>query len=90
MNALKFIPTLLLCTLFFYATNLAAKPPKKTMDDAQIAAQFEHTGSVESKKLVYEHGKQVYVFKIKGIDKVVHVVKIDANTGKTVSHEPMN
>lgn len=91
MKTWKVIPTLLFCTLFFFAVNVSAKvkPPTDLIswEKAEVAAQVVHTGKIEKKALEPVHGKWVYTFDIKGIDNGVHVVKIDAKTGDMISHD---
>jgi uncharacterized membrane protein YkoI len=56
------------------------------MEQAQAAAMKVYSGPIESKELEREHGKWVYSFDIRGTDKVLHEVQIDAKSGELVSH----
>src|SRR6185312_15210116 len=64
------------------SSAVAAKPapPKHRIaeEKAQSVALKEAPGTVESHELEHEHGKWVYSFDIRGNDKQIHEVQVDA------------
>jgi uncharacterized membrane protein YkoI len=70
-------------------TVMAAKPPKHriSMESASKVALKTFDGKIESKELEHEGGKWVYSFDIRGNDKAIHEVQVDAKTGEVVSQK---
>ncbi len=68
---------------------LAANPPKTriSMEQAQKTATQAQAGTIESKELEHEGGKWVYSFDIRGSDRMIHEVQVDAKSGKIVSQK---
>ena len=64
-----------------------ATPPEHrvSMEQAQKTAMGAQAGTIESKELEHEHGRWIYSFDIRGSDKLIHEVQIDAKSGKIVS-----
>ena len=65
-----------------------ASPPKNTIgqEKAQTIALKAAPGAVESSELEHEDGQWVYSFDIRGADKMIHEILVNAKTGKIVSN----
>ncbi len=89
MKTKKYISILFSCALILSAANAMTKPPKSriSMEQAQRTATQVYSGIIESKELEFEHGQWIYSFDMRGGDKLIHEVQIDAKTGKLVSHK---
>jgi uncharacterized membrane protein YkoI len=60
---------------------------KISMESATKVALKTFDGKIESKELEHEGGKWVYSFDIRGKDKQIHEVQVDAKTGGVVSQK---
>ena len=71
------------------SSSLAATPPKHcvSMEQAERTAVQAQPGTMESKELENEHGKWVYSFDIRGNDRVIHELQVDAKSGRIVSRK---
>jgi hypothetical protein len=81
--------TLMMVLLVSPALALAlAQPPKNKIgqEKAQAIALKAAPGAVESSELEHEHGQWVYSFDIRGADKMIHEVLVNAKSGKIVSN----
>jgi uncharacterized membrane protein YkoI len=87
-NVLKATSGLLATVLLAVPLLVAsAKPPKDRLPLAKAEAIATKTvqGRIESHELEKEKGKWVYSFDIRGNDKQIHEVLVDARTGEVVS-----
>ncbi|MEO8727319.1 MAG: PepSY domain-containing protein [Acidobacteriaceae bacterium] len=61
--------------------------PKMTMSQATKIAQQTQPGTITSKELENEGGKQIYSYDIKTASGATHEVNIDANTGAVIANQ---
>ncbi len=74
--------------LAWHAFAGSSKPPtdRLSLQEAEEIALTTYDGKVESHELEEEKGTWVYSFDLRGKDKQLHEVLIDARTGNMVSH----
>ncbi len=72
----------------WYILAGSSKPPtdRLCLREAEDIALETHDGAVESHELEQEKGKWVYSFDLRGADKQLHEVLVDARSGEVISH----
>lgn len=79
------------CTMFLLAFAVFAKgtttKPKVDVKTARATALAKAPGKIEGEELEREKGMLVWSFDIRGVDKKITEVWVDANTGKVVRTE---
>jgi hypothetical protein len=81
-------PVVLAVALAVYVLAGSPKPPKDrlSLGEAEEIALATYDGKIESHELEEEKGTWVYSFDLRGEDKQLHEVLVDARTGNVVSH----
>src|ERR1700704_3883833 len=82
------VPIVFVVVLAVFAFAAWSKPPKDRLSlrEAEEIALATYDGKVESHELEKEKGTWVYSFDLRGKDKQLHEVLVDARTGQVVSH----
>jgi uncharacterized membrane protein YkoI len=78
--------TILLTALSTGISAIAAVSHARISEQsAEKIATRAQPGAIESRELQHEHGKWIYSFDIRGKDRKIHQVHVDARSGKVVS-----